>query len=172
MWPFKNKAKPAEPLMEPKEKPPEPEKRKPPTGIKWKCPTCIKAIPERHTAVRFKCPHCRSWVYYLSDKLVTEECKESYYRERSKEWAAKFDGMTKEDIKMAREASEKELKQYATEEFVVGVEIICDSDACEVSKRFDGKKYYFKDHIPLIPLAGCTHEMSCRCNYVRLLEPL
>lgn len=163
-----------EPQQEPKAAP-EPEQERttqvPPMDTKWECPTCKQAFPPRTTKSRFKCPHCRNWIYFLDDdKLVTEEYKENYYRERNKEYEREEKRMARDEAKSVRETSKEELKRYAGQEFVVGVEILCDTDACDVCKRFEGKKYYFKDgHVPLIPLAGCKHE-RCLCTYAPFVE--
>ena len=80
--------------------------------------------------------------------------------------------MDKKEIKEAQKASKEELKGYAKEEFAGGVEILCCPGACEVCQRMASKKYYFKDHIPLIPLDGCTSERGCICCYAPFVMPL
>ncbi|OGP59386.1 MAG: hypothetical protein A2V67_12625 [Deltaproteobacteria bacterium RBG_13_61_14] len=134
MWPFTKKPKQPEPKieeekpllefevkvtvdpetvappMEPKE-PDQPEmKPEPLKKTQWKCPTCKQAFPGRATRSRFKCPHCRNWVYFLGDNLVTMEdhgrLAEKYYqdryrgrlRETMKEELAKM-GLTEEKLK-------------------------------------------------------------------------
>jgi hypothetical protein len=96
MWPFGKKVKQPEARIE-KEKLRQDikgfespaKKPEPPKEINWECPICIKAIPERTTRSRFKCPHCRNWVYFLGDNLVTmedhERLAEKYYQDRHSE---------------------------------------------------------------------------------------
>ena len=113
MWPFKKKAKQPEPKsgeekvkqnielqvtfdpstkqlkMKPKEPEQPPKKPVQPKEIKWECPTCKQAFPGRATRSRFKCPHCRNWVYFLGDDLMTKvdhgRLAEKYYQDRYEE---------------------------------------------------------------------------------------
>ncbi|MGA2363774.1 MAG: hypothetical protein ABSG73_15135 [Candidatus Aminicenantales bacterium] len=56
--------------------------------VKLDCPTC-KQVLEKYSKNRFKCPHCRNWIYFLDNRLVTEEdygrLREGYYRRRYEE---------------------------------------------------------------------------------------
>jgi ribosomal protein L37AE/L43A len=174
--------------MKPKEpghteiKPEPPEKRpEPPKEMKWECPTCKKAFPGRVTRSRFKCPHCRNWIYFLGDSPVTKEdherLAEKYYETRYQE-RLRSEGRLRggkifeQNIKEGQEASKEELERYAEEEFVAGVEVLCLDDACAICKRIASKKYYFKDHVPLIPFSGCTSERGCLCCYTPFVDPL
>ncbi len=108
MWPFGKKAK----LSEPKKERADEEKLKQPISaqavfnteakelkiktneveslkpIKLECPICKQSL-DRHSRNRFKCPHCRNWIYFLGDNPVTREdherLAEKYYQDRYKE---------------------------------------------------------------------------------------
>jgi len=91
MWPFIKKAKkPEAKIVEEKPKPePHPEvKPEPPLMVKLECPTCKQSL-ERHSRNRFKCPHCRNWIYFLGNRPVTREdherLREKYYQDRHEE---------------------------------------------------------------------------------------
>jgi hypothetical protein len=76
-------------IMKPKEPDQPAKKPEPPKEVKWECPTCKQAFPPRATRSRFKCPHCRNWVYWLGDNLMTmqdhERLQEKYYQDRYQE---------------------------------------------------------------------------------------
>lgn len=196
MWPFKKKAKQPEPIIKEEEPPqnielkvtfdpvanklimkpeePEPlEKRpEPPKEMKWECPTCKKALPERATRSRFKCPHCRNWVYFLDKNLVTEEERARHWEEQARRWEEKDRVQAKEEIKQLHKQMKEEIIRYAREtEFVAGMRIECQADSCEVCKRIAGK-YTFKQGIPLVPIVGCTHERGCNCIFSPYVEDL
>jgi len=112
MWPFGKKAKQPEAKIEEEKlkqsiaaqlvfdpvtkqlkiKPKEPEsptkEPEPPPVVKLECPTCKQTL-ERHSKNRFKCPHCRNWIYFLGDQAVTREdherLREKYYQARHEE---------------------------------------------------------------------------------------
>jgi len=174
-------------------KPEEPESlaKKPenPLVIKLECPTCKRSLErhqskqslERTSRNRFKCPYCRNWIDFLGDNPVTkedherlaEEYYEARYQERLRsEGRLRGGKIYEEKIKMDQKTSKEELKGYANTEFVAGVEILCMDDACEICKRIASKKYYFKDHVPLIPFDGCTSDRGCLCCYTPFVEPL
>jgi hypothetical protein len=79
--------------------------------------------------------------------------------------------MDKKEIRELHKGMKEEIKRYSKEEFVAGMEIICDADACATCKRIEGK-YTFKQGIPLVPIEGCTHERGCICIYTPYVEPL
>lgn len=72
-------------------------------------------------------------------------------------------------IQIERKRSIEELRGYAKEEFVTGVEILCCDDSCEKCKAVANKKYPL-NRAPLIPIDGCTHEMGCRCCYTPVVD--
>jgi len=106
MWPFSKKQKQPEAktdeekikqniaarlvfdpvTMQLKIKPKEP---KPPPEVKLECPTCKQALV-KYSESRFKCPHCRNWIYFRDYRLVTKEeyavLREEYNRRRQEEW--------------------------------------------------------------------------------------
>ena len=68
MWPFSKKKKQPE--------------------VKLECPTCKQTL-EKYLKNRFKCPHCRNWIYFWDERLVTKEentlLRDEYYRRRHEE---------------------------------------------------------------------------------------
>jgi|GEM_PF-1704707 len=68
-----------------------------------------------------------------------------------------------------RQRSVETLKQFAENEFVNKVEIMCQDDSCRKCKAVAGKRYPLKK-APLIPIDGCTHESGCRCCYAPVVE--
>jgi len=73
MWPFNKKT----------DKPDDPK------DVKLECPTCKKAL-EKYSTKRFKCPHCRSWIYFLDDRLVAQEERDQIRAERQKRYYEEY----------------------------------------------------------------------------------
>ncbi|MDD8011336.1 MAG: hypothetical protein PHH18_09185 [Acidobacteriota bacterium] len=59
------------------------------TKIILECPTCKEKLV-KYSVNRFKCPHCRKWIYYRDHTLFTMEeyhrRREEYFRRRQEEW--------------------------------------------------------------------------------------
>lgn len=68
--------------------------------VKLECPTC-KQILEKFSYRRFKCPKCRSWIYFKGGCLVTKEerdkIQEEFYRKAKADELAEV-GITEEMI--------------------------------------------------------------------------
>jgi len=83
MWPFGKKAK--QPEAKTVEEKPKPE---PPSEVKLECPICKQTL-EKYSKSRFKCPHCRNWIYFRDNRLMTretyEKLREEYYERRYEE---------------------------------------------------------------------------------------
>jgi hypothetical protein len=60
-----------------------------PKEVKPECPTCKKVL-EKYSRTRFKCPHCRNWVCFWEDRLVTQEEKNRSREERQKKYYEKY----------------------------------------------------------------------------------
>lgn len=55
-------------------------------AVKLECPTCKQAL-EKYSRFRFKCPHCRNWIYYSrDDRLVTKEEYDRLRAEYNEAW--------------------------------------------------------------------------------------
>jgi hypothetical protein len=66
-------------------------------------------------------------------------------------------------VAIGRRQSRDELRELSKEEFISGVEILCQDDSCPVCKA--AAKVYPLGKAPLIPIKGCRHKDGCRCCY-------
>lgn len=71
-------------------------------------------------------------------------------------------------VAIGRRQSRDELRELSKEEFISGVEILCQDDSCPVCKA--AAKVYPLDKAPLLPIKGCTHEDGCRCCYSPVVD--
>lgn len=57
--------------------------------VKMECPNCAKPL-EKYSTHRFKCPHCRGWIYYRDSTLWTmadfDRNREECHWRRNEEW--------------------------------------------------------------------------------------
>ena len=72
-------------------------------------------------------------------------------------------------IVIGKKRSRDELREYAGQEFVTRVEILCNDDSCTTCKAAAMRKYSLKN-APLLPIDGCTHENGCRCCYTPIVD--
>jgi hypothetical protein len=62
------------------------------------------------------------------------------------------------------------LKRFQANPRVLHLRLVAANDCCPACRQVEG--YYPKDQAPALPVAGCSHEMGCRCFYEPMLTEI
>lgn len=62
------------------------------------------------------------------------------------------------------------LEHLRTNPRVKNIRLVVSDDSCPSCRTAEGT--YAKDHAPVLPHQGCSHERGCRCFYEPMLDEI